>query len=215
MGDVLTAEQVRMEAIGVMGSPLGEIYHSLGDEVSWLHLKWNDFRELFADRETVDLLNSAAPAFFHDLQRQTWEDVLLHLCRLTDPPKSSGKSNLTIQRLPDLVSDAQLRLSLQSLVNDIVQKTTFARDWRNRRLAHKELSLDQPLASASVNDVESALAAIRILMNRFEEPYLNKTVSYEQPIPALGGVKSFIAVLRIGVDARRAERQAKLRKFAT
>lgn len=214
MGDVLTAEQVRMEAIGAMGSPLGEIYHDLGDEVSWLHLKWNDFRELFAARETVELLNAAAPAFFHDLQRQTWEDVLLHLCRVTDPPKSSGKPNLTIQRLPNLVSDAQLSLSLKPIVNDAVQKTMFARDWRNRRLAHKELSLDQPLASASVDHVEDALAAIRMLMNRFEQPYLNKTVSYEEPIPALGGVKSFIAVLRKGVEARRAEREAKLRKYA-
>jgi hypothetical protein len=215
MGDVLTGEQVRMEAIAAMGSPLGEIYHSLGDEVSWLHLKWNDFRQLFADRETVDLLNSAAPAYFHDLQRQTWEDVLLYLCRVTDPPKSSGKSNLTIQRLPDLVSDEQLRLILQHLVNDAVQKTAFARDWRNRRLAHTELSLDdnsQPLASASRKHVEDALAAIRILMNRLEQPYLNETVSYEQPIPALGGVESFIAVLRKGVDARHAEREAKLRK---
>jgi hypothetical protein len=52
-----------------MGSPLGEIYHSLGDEVAWLHLKWNAFHELFVDRDTVALLNSAAPAFFHDLQR--------------------------------------------------------------------------------------------------------------------------------------------------
>lgn len=215
MGDVLTADQVRLEAINAMGSPLGEIYHSLGDEVSWLHLKWNDFRELFADRETVDLLNSAAATFFHDLQRQTWEDVLLHLCRLTDPPKSSGKATLTVRRLPDLVSDPQLRLNLQSLADDAVQKTMFARDWRNRRLAHKELSLNQPLASASVEHVEDALAAIRVLMNRFEEPYLNKTVSYEQPIPALDGVKAFIAVLRKGVEARRAEREAKLRKFAT
>jgi AbiU2 len=80
MGETLTAEQVRSEAIAAMGSPLGETYHSLSDEVAWLHLKWNDFRELFANRDTVDLLNSAAPAYFHELQRQTWEDVLLHLC---------------------------------------------------------------------------------------------------------------------------------------
>lgn len=71
MGDVLTAEQVRTEAINAMGSPLGEIYHVLSDEVSWLHLKWNDFRALFAEPENVELFNAAAPVFFHDLQRQT------------------------------------------------------------------------------------------------------------------------------------------------
>ena len=212
MGETLTAEEVRSEAIAAMGSPLGGIYHSLSDEVSWLYLKWNDFRELFADRETVDLLNSAASAYFHELQRQTWEDVLLHLCRVTDPPLSAGKPTLTIRRLPDLVSDEMLRVELQLLVNDAVQKTMFARDWRNRRLAHKELDRSQPLASASRKHVEDALAAIRMVLNRLEQTYLNNTVSYEGTIPDLGGVASLIAVLRKGVDARRAEREAKLHK---
>lgn len=211
MGDGLTAEQVRTEAINAMGCPLGEIYHALSDEVSWLHLKWNDFRELFAEPENVELFNAAAPVFFHDLQRQTWEDVLLHLCRITDPPKSSGKSNLTIRCLPTLDSEPPLRASMESIVDDVIQKTVFARDWRNRRLAHKELVPDQPLASASVDHVGDALAAVRMLMNQLEQHYLNKTVSYEQPIPALGGVASFITVLRKGVETRRAERKARLR----
>ena len=124
MGETLTAEEVRNEAIAAMGSPLGDIYHSLSDEVSWLHLKWNDFRELFANRENVDLFNAAAPAYFHDLQRQTWEDVLLHLCRVTDPAESGRqrKPNLSIRRLPGLVSDAQLRGTLQLLVDDALTK---------------------------------------------------------------------------------------------
>ena len=210
MGDVLTAEQVRTEAINAMGSPLGEIYHALSDEVSWLHLKWNDFCELFAEPENVELFNAAAPVFFHDLQRQTWEDVLLHLCRITDPPKSSGKSNLTIRCLPTLVLEAPLRARMESIVDDVIQKTVFARDWRNRRLAHKELVPDQPLASASVDHVGDALAAVRMLMNQLEQHYLNKTVSYEQPIPALGGVASFITVLRKGVETSRAERKARI-----
>jgi hypothetical protein len=212
MGETVGAEEVRNEAIAAMGSSLGDIYHSLSDEVSWLHLKWNDFCELFAGRETVELLNNVAPAYFGELQRQTWEDVFLHLCRLTDPPLSAGKENLTIRRLPNLVSDQPLSVELQTLVNDAVQKTTFARDWRNRRLAHKELNRSQPLAPASRDHVDDALAAIRTVMNRLEWSYLNTTVSYEDVIADLGGVASLIQVLRRGVDARRAEREAKLRK---
>jgi hypothetical protein len=48
---------------------------------------------------------------------------------------------------------------------------------------------------------------------RLEQHYLNKTVSYQDTIPALGGVKSFIAVVRKGVEARRSEREARLRKY--
>jgi hypothetical protein len=122
MGETLTAEQVRNEAVAAMGSELGEVYHSLSDQVAWLHLKWDTFCELFAERDIVDLLNSAAPAYFHELQRETWEDVLLHLCRVTDPPLSAGKSNLTLRRLRDLVSDQMLRTNIQALVDDAVKK---------------------------------------------------------------------------------------------
>jgi hypothetical protein len=90
-------------------------------------------------QERVDLLNAAAPAFFHELQRMIWEDVLLHLCRITDPIKTMGHDNLTIMRLPNAIPDLALRAVVKPLVDDAGQKTQFARDWRNRRLAHQEL----------------------------------------------------------------------------
>jgi AbiU2 len=216
MGNVLTGDEVLNEAINAMGSPLGDVYHALGDEVAWLHLKWNDFRELFAESDLVDVLNSAAPAFFHDLQRQSWEDLLLHLCRVTDRAKTFGKENLTIRLLPDLVSSQQLKVELEHLINVAVDATDFARDWRNRRLAHEELRVGRnvtPLASAKFDYIDTALTAIRTVLNRLEQHYLNKTVSYEDTIPALGGVQSLIAIVRKGVETRRSERDAKLRKY--
>jgi hypothetical protein len=216
MGNVLTGDEVLNEAINAMGSPLGDVYHALGDEVAWLHLKWNDFRELFADSDLVDVLNSAAPAFFHDLQRQSWEDLLMHLCRVTDRTKTFGKENLTIRLLPDLVTSQQLKDDLEPLLQDVCDGTDFARDWRNRRGAHEELRVGRnvtPLASAKFDYIDTALAAIRAVLNRLEQHYLNKTVSYEDTIPALGGVQSFITVVRKGVEARRSEREAKLRKY--
>lgn len=199
MDETQSSEDARCEAVAAMGSQLGEIYHSLSDQVSWLHLKWDTLCELFAHSETVDLLNSAAPAFFHELQRQMREDIFLHLCRVTDPPISGGKPTLTLRRLPGLVLDRALRVRLEGMVDNAVKKTAFARDWRNRRLAHTELDRSQPLASASRKEAEDALHAIRKVMNRVEQTYLNKTVSYQQTIPDSGGVASLIAVIRKGV----------------
>jgi hypothetical protein len=216
MGEVLDSEDVLNKAIGAMGSPLGDVYHALGNEVAWLHLKWNDFGELFASADLVDVLNSAAPAFFHDLQRQSWDNLLMYLCRVTDRTKTFGKDNLTIRLLPDLVSSQQLKVELEGLINRAVDATDFARDWRNRRLAHEELRVGRnvtPLASAKFDYIDAALTEIRTVLNRVEQHYLNKTVSYEDTIPALGGVQSFIAVVRKGVETRRSDRYAKLRKY--
>jgi hypothetical protein len=206
MGETLSAEQVRERSIAAMPAPLGEIHYALHNEVAWLHVKWKNYRALFArDQETIDLLNAAAPAFFHALQRMMWEDVLLHLCRLTDPPKSVGRDNLTVRRLPDTTPDPNLQNQVRPLVDDVNQRTQFARDWRNRRLAHRELpptsgQAAQPLASISRQQIEDALGAIRRTMNCIEQHYLHAPVSYEHSVEALGGVESLLARLRKSVQ---------------
>lgn len=213
MAENLTPEQVRAAKLAAMPAPLGELHHTLYNEMAWLHLKWQDFRALFADsKQTVELLNQTAPTFFHHLHRALWEDMLLHLCRLIDPPQSAGHANLTLMRLPGMIPDRKLRRQAASLVRIADQKTKFARDWRNRRLAHKELvgvggQRSQPLATASRQHVEQALAALRTLMNTIEQHYTGSEVAYEDSIADLSGVDSLLLYLRKGLDAQRQERQ--------
>lgn len=67
-------------------------------EVVWLNVKWQEFEALFADSaERLELLNRVSPHYFWQQQITMWEDVLLALARITDPPQSVGKENLTIQ----------------------------------------------------------------------------------------------------------------------
>lgn len=221
MADNLSAEQVRETKIASMGPELGELHYALYNEVAWLHMKWNDFRALFGTSpERIEFLNRVAPAFFHDLQATLFEDALLHLCRLTDPPESVGRPNLSIRRLSGLVSDIGLRTRLESLTQEVVEKTRFARDWRNRRLAHKELpSLNgepvKPLAEASRQHVEEALAAIREAMNCVELHYQKSPVMFEHSIAHLGGVGSLLHYLEKGLEAQDLEHKAMLARLIT
>jgi hypothetical protein len=94
------------------------------------------------------------------------------------------------------------------LVDAADQRTRFARDWRNRRLAHTELpplfgEIQQPLAPASRQDVENALAAIRDVMNSVSRSCGQGTVGYEHSIGPLGGVENLLARLCDGVESRR------------
>jgi len=204
MSEYSSSEEVRAAKIAAMGTQLGELHFELWNEVTWIHLKWKDFRALFATRETVELLNQVAPDFFDHLNSILWEDVLLHLCRLTDIRKSTGhQANLTIQRLPRLIRDPKIEKRIKLLTEDAVQKTEFARDWRNRRIAHREVpefgkSAPKPLAAASRHSVEGALASIREVMNCVESHYQQSPVAYEHSIGALGGVDSLLAYLRRG-----------------
>jgi hypothetical protein len=209
MAEHLTTEQARSKSTTAMPAPLGEIYHWLHDELAWLHIKWSNFCRLYAkDRERVDLLNAAAPTFFSELRQTLLEDVLLHLCRITDQPKSGRHDHLTFKRIPAAIPDAALRAAIQPLVADTEHKTKFARDWRNRRLAHRELPAPhgqaaQPLPEATRQDVEDALTALRKVMNQIERHYLNESVLYEHSIEALGGVESLVKRLTSGLAAEK------------
>jgi AbiU2 len=211
-----SADQVRAAKLAAMPASLGELHYALWNEVAWLHLKWKNFRALFGtSAKRVELLKQTAPAFFHHLQGVLWEDVLLHISRLTDPPESMGHANLTLRRLPSLITDPQLRARSESLVNFALEMSRFARDWRNRRLAHKELPpLDgghpQPLVPTSRQHVEETLAAIREAMNLIELHYQKSTVAYEHSVEPPSGVEALLFYLEKGLEAQRLQDEALL-----
>ena len=150
----LTADEVREEHLASMGPHLGPVYNALWNEVAWLHAKWHEYKELYGEKPPrLELLNRASGFFFRIVQDTLWENTLLHLARLTDPSRSAGRQNLTVLQLPSLVNDPGLREQLEALLTEAKSKAEFARDWRNRHIAHRDLDKAlgkgaEPLAAA-------------------------------------------------------------------
>jgi len=210
-----THEQVREEHNGVLGPVLGPLYHGLYEEVTWLHAKWKQYRILFAESpERIDLLNEVAGFFFQVIQDVLWEDVVLHIARLTDPPRSAGKDNLTILRLEGAVAEVALSVEVAALVDRARVAADFARVWRNRRLAHRDLSLAlgngvTPLPGISRAEVENALDAIRTALNKIEGHFFQSQVAFEDFL-AYDDAESLACHLKLAVDAERRERESLL-----
>lgn len=207
-----TSDKILEEHIRAMGRELGSVHNALYNELVSLHTRWILYRQLFAQPDRIALLNEAAGFLFHVLQNVMYENVILGLARLTDPPRSAGKDNLTLRRLPDLIPDASLCLEVEDLVQKALDACEFARDWRNRRLAHNDLALllatsTDPLSGVSRNDIEGALDAFRNLVNRLEQHYRHSEVAYQQVVLGLGTGDSLVSYLRKGVQVERARRQ--------
>jgi hypothetical protein len=205
-------EEVRQRYLEAMGSELGSMFYVLWNECVGLHWKWCELMALFGrSEERVKLLNSSAPSFFKVVQDCMWEDVTLHIARLMDPPRSSGKQNLSLRCLPALVDDA-VRPELTKLVNLAATRCAFARDWRMRRIAHRDLNLalDKDVAQlspATQTTVKDALKAISSVLNCLESHYCNNgQVPYELFEPT-GGADVLLRVLRDGLEARAAREQ--------
>jgi hypothetical protein len=203
-----TAAEARADYEQVMGSELGAIYNALWQQLAWLHSKWAEYVELFGTRESrISLMNEAAPRFFRIVQDSLWDDVLVHVARLTDPPKSAGRANLTIQRLPLLVEVA-VKAEVEAKIAAALTRCAFARDWRNRRIAHRdyELELDlpgaNPLTPTSRQMVREALASLSEVINAVGLHYLDSTNLFDSG-SSHSGALSLLYVMDAGLEAQR------------
>ena len=212
MSDNFTAEEVKNDHLVKLGEELGSLYHGLWNELARLYSKWDEYVELFGTKPSrLELLNNSAPLFFRTVQESLWESTLIHITRITDPPKSCGKDNLSITRLPFLV-DEKLKDVISERIDVAIEKSKFCRDWRNRRIAHNDLSLALgsgavPLEPASRAKIKDALKCIASVLNTIEEHYMDSTMDFNV-IKVACGAEALLYVLNDGLMA---EKERKIR----
>jgi hypothetical protein len=196
MADYISPGEARKRCVQALGEDLGQVYYDLVRELVWLHDKWAQYCELFGkDQQRVELLNKVAPRFFGYLQHTLFDDIQLHLARLTDPPQTgSGKNqNLTMRRFTQLIADPKFNSEVEKLLEEVEQKCEFARQWRNKVLAHLDVNTrakPQLLPPRTRKQVKDALEAMRHLMNSIAKHYGLAEIFCE--ISDVGGAASLV-----------------------
>jgi hypothetical protein len=210
----VAAPEDRREAGPGMPETLAEHFIVLSHELTLLGWQWQQYAELFAGSPArLALMNGAAPFFFWLVQRTLWEEMLLGISRLVGPTRSMGRDNLTIAHLPELIADEGLRSDISVLVSRVVDRAAFAKAWRNKRLAHRDLDLSlgkatEALPEAQKEELAGIIANLAAILNKVENYYLRSMTMYRNS-PITGGGLDLLYVLRDG--ARREDiRQKRL-----
>jgi len=211
-----TAEEAKADNIAAMGQALGERYSALWQELVWLYRIWGEYVDLYGTKASrVELLNRASGSFFRVVQDALWEQTLLHIARLTDPATSAGKANLSIQSLLAVIDDARAKDAISQGIDEALRASAFCRDWRNRRIAHRDLDLalerhPQPLAPASRVQVRNALDRIADVLNAVAHHYRDSETHFEGSLHPGGGA-SLLYLLDISLELR-ADKEARLKR---
>jgi len=198
---VISAEEKRNLCIQDMGPVLGAMYCDLNDHLLEILLVWRQYEQLFAvDQQTVQLLNNSAPAFFGVVQAQLWDSVMLGISRLTDRPVSFGNKTLSIQALPDLINDVQVKAAVENAIRQAISDAEFARAHRNKRIAHNDLvhvqdSAGNALPGASRAKIEAGLKSIITVLEILNGHYRESTMLYDDMISD-GGAARLVYLLR-------------------
>ena len=119
---------------------LQQTFLTFREQCIWLQTCYDMHKALFESGEsTTNTLSSAAPLFFHDLNLILVEYCLLQVCRITDPPKSLGKDNLTVKHINSLLQAEGLLTSEISAASDgLARYRGLISDSRNWVISHAD-----------------------------------------------------------------------------
>src|SRR5690606_952701 len=95
------------------------------------------------------------------------------------------------QSLPALINNSTLRMELQAQCDKALASAAFAREHRNKRIAHQDHGYlidrsSSPLSGISRTSVEQMLAALRAALNRLNKHSRDSAVMYETYIDESG-----------------------------
>jgi len=185
MAQEKSGEQALAEFKQVLGKEFGQIFYLLHNELVWLFVKWQQFQNLYETSiERIDIMNKTAPFVLRIIQITLWESIVLNIARLLDPPATSGKPNLSIKQLAQFIDDKSKLEKVNELIANAETFVSFARDWRNRQIAHRDLDLAlntsiKSLPEVNKEDIDNSLKAIKDVFNYFHHTYFNTTFYYD------------------------------------
>lgn len=201
---MVSAQESRNQCIKSMGADLGAMYYDLNDQLLETLLLWKQYEQLFCvDQATVQVLNDSARTFFGVVQAQFWDAVMLGISRLTDPAMTGKKPNLSISAIPPIISDLQVRAQVESAVAAALIDAEFAREHRNKRIAHNDLVHIQglaasPLSPASRLKIKAALSSVCAVLEILNGHYRQSVMLYDDLIYD-GGAGSVVHLLENGL----------------
>ena len=178
-------------------------------------MKWKIYRDLYGTSEKrIDLINACAANFFNFIEFTLRHDVILAFCRLSDPEKTTGHKNLSLEQLQkriEIQADTSLSDCLGNLLNDFKDKCNKFRKLRNKQLAHLDLNtiIDKkaaPLPGVSRKNIEEALEILRTYMNKIEGFYNNSEVGYEHSA-MLSGAEKLVSKIKSGLRYEKLKRK--------
>jgi hypothetical protein len=161
-----------------------EGFECLWQEAAAIDCTWQIHERVFGAEDNIRLLNDTDSAFFFFCERCMRREVVMGLCRLTDPEEQGRNENMTTERLLRLITAAGLPggkelagcgdcLRGDGGGNSPLSRLRKARNKRGGHLdlktARAQLTAADPLEGYSPGDVRDVLKAITGFVNKAGE----------------------------------------------
>jgi hypothetical protein len=196
-------DDVRQRYIEKLGQEFGAYFFHLDQSIIGLVAIWDTYRFLFGtNSERVDLLNQTSGYVARTIQDSLHERVILGVCQVSDSYRSRGRENVTVQGLSAFVADSVHRSEILPMLHAVEDATSFARDLRNKLIAHSDLAATTGSYRVDYSSRERIVAAIRSIIKPpryLHKRYFGTTQFYHavRPLPDEAG---FLRCIYLGVE---------------
>jgi hypothetical protein len=134
-------------------------FAQLYQDVTMLHHKWHLYLELFSTQQSATLLSNVAQACFQVIAESLRNDMLIAICRLSDPSHWLGSEYLS---LATLVARCSKVPNVDALLTAFQSAAGPVRLLRNRRILHNDLHTrivahDDPFPGIDRSQIEEIL----------------------------------------------------------
>lgn len=200
MSNKKSYEEQLKENICILGEDLGRLYTDLFKELLGIFLIWKEYKALFGtSQERINLLNYTAPSFFFLIQEIMLSQIVTNIARLTDPPESYGKQNITILALNKYEKGKVIDEEIERLKKEVEP----LKEYRNKKIGHLDLDTRRGKNRVLLNiniveEIDRIIMLIKNVLNKFESTYFNRQVFYEHVIEAGGSSESLLKYLKAG-----------------
>lgn len=199
-------KEVLQKYIDALGQEFGREHHAVWNQWCSALNRHDELLELFGTQKKVDILNAVAPTFFADVQGLFWNDLMLHVARLTDKDGRSLRLQSLERRLTreDPV-DSVLLAEVERHRKAAVASAEPVTAWRNKRIAHHDRALalgeSGPLSKVTLgtckevlDHVHAALSAIEL--HRMKSATANMVVSSPSASALVANLQGFLGGAR-------------------
>jgi len=190
-----------------LGEEFGSDLFYLRNKYLNTRIEWRFYRSFYGTNpERVQLLNESSGIFFRTIETTLFEAVILGLCRLLDPIETGrgrgARANMTFRRLEKFIVPVERKDRWNELVESAENATEFARDWRNRKIAHSDYLVSSQLellTEASRERVQISLEEIGEILSWIYREFLDSDLVLDVLLP-LEDEKRVLEMLFDGIE---------------
>jgi hypothetical protein len=175
-----------------------EIHKQLGNEISTIAVKFDQFSQLYLNgQETLNLLAKAAPLYFEFTGESLIRDIVMSIARLSDHAQTMNKDNLTFARLSNELT-GQCKAHFDAELKHLQNRMEKIKLWRNKHLAHNDLnhSLNRvALPNLDYDNIKECVKISVVLLNVVNAYTGESQTLYDQVVQS-GGASALLVHLQ-------------------